>query len=142
MGRGYWLVLLFFQFSFAQNIYVYDGDTFKYNNLKIRLYNIDALEKQQVGGQESKRQLLRLLKNKTLRYKILKYDRYSRAICVVYANDKDVSLQMVRLGYAFVYKRYCSSSVFYLAEKQAKRKKLGIWKYSNINPEKFRHGKN
>lgn len=135
------MVILFFcsfYFVCAQNLRIIDGDTFHYNNLKIRLYNIDSPEMSQKGGKESKEQLIKLLRNKVLRYKILKFDNYKRAICAVYVNNRDVSLEMVRLGYSTVYRRYCSSSTFYSAEKEAKRQKKGIWKYNFINPEKFR----
>lgn len=117
---------------------VIDGDTFYYGSLKIRLANIDAPELSQFGGKESKEQLIKLLKNKTLKYKILKFDRYNRAICNVYVNNKDISLEMVVTGYAFVYRRYCSSQIFFRAEEKAKNRKLGIWKYKIINPETFR----
>lgn len=139
--KKYIITLFFCSFyftSFAQNLRIIDGDTFHYNNLKIRLYNIDSPEMSQKGGKESKEQLIKLLRNKALRYKILKFDNYKRAICAVYVDNKDVSLEMIRLGYATVYRRYCSSSVFYSAEKEAKRQKKGIWKYNFINPEQFR----
>lgn len=132
------ILFLFFFTAKSQNIYVYDGDTFKYNDLKIRLYNIDALEKKQPHSEESYYFLKRILKNKALKYIILKYDRYNRAICKVYINGKDLSLLMVETGNAFVYRRYCSSFIFLSAEKEAKKKRLGIWKYNNINPEIFR----
>jgi len=142
--KKYIIILFFcsFYFVYAQNeARVIDGDTFHYNSLKIRLYNIDSPEISQKGGKESKEQLTKLLRNKVLRYKILKFDKYKRAICAVYVNNKDVSLEMVRLGYSTVYQKYCSSSVFYSAEKEAKRQKKGIWKYNFINPEKWRHKK-
>lgn len=130
------LFLLLPLFSFAQIIR--DGDSFNYNGLEIRLYNIDALESNQAHSQECKAKLTELIKGKVLRYEVIKYDRYNRAICRVFVNNKDISLEMVRSGYAFVYYRYCTDSNFFRAEKEAKRKKLGIWKYNNINPEKFR----
>lgn len=100
--------------------------------------NIDALESSQPNSEYCKKLLIKLIKNKTLRYSILKYDRYGRAICKVYVDNKDVSLEMVRFGGAVVYRRYCSDSNFYFAEKEAKKQKKGIWKYNFINPEKFR----
>ena len=138
--KKYIIILFFCSFySFGQyEARIVDGDTFHYNSLKIRLYNINSPEMSQKGGKESKEQLIKLLRNKVLRYKILKFDNYKRAICAVYVDNKDVSLEMVRLGYSTVYRRYCSSSVFYSAEKEAKRQKKGIWKYNFINPEKFR----
>lgn len=120
---------------------VIDGDTFHYRGLKIRLANIDAPELSQIGGKESKEQLIKLIKNRTLKYKILKFDRYNRAICNVSINGKDLSLEMVVTGYAFVYRRYCSSQTFFRAEEKAKTQKLGIWKYNIINPETYRHEK-
>lgn len=136
--KNYLLILinLFCLSAFSQ--IVRDGDSFNYNGSEIRLYNIDALESSQPHSEICKKILLKLIKNKTLKYKVLKYDNYNRAICIVYADNKNVSLEMIKNGGAIVYRKYCSETAFYSAEKQAKKLKLGIWKYNFISPEKYR----
>lgn len=106
------LMLLFSLFSYSQKIYVVDGDTFHYNGIKIRLYCIDAPELKQVGGQEAKQKLKQLLRGK-INIEILNTDRYGRKVCKVTVNNKDVSFELVRLGYARVYKKYCKCNKFY-----------------------------
>ena len=106
------LMLLFSLFSHSQKIYVVDGDTFHYNGIKVRLYCIDAPEIKQVGGQEAKQKLKQLLKGK-INIEILSNDRYGRKVCKVTANNKDVSFELVRFGYARVYKKYCKCEKFY-----------------------------
>lgn len=134
------LILFFFTFfaGFSQKVFVIDGDTMIIDNLKIRIQGIDSPEISQKFGKEAKKQLIILTKNKTLRIKIIKFDRYNRAICYIFANNKDVGLQMVQTGYAWAYRRYTNEYVF--AEKRAKNRRLGIWQFNNnINPEIYRH---
>lgn len=106
------LMLLFSLFSYSQKIYVVDGDTFHYNGIKIRLYCIDAPELKQAGGEQAKQKLKQLLKGK-INIEILSTDRYGRKVCKVTVNNKDVSFELVRLGYARVYKKYCKCEKFY-----------------------------
>ena len=107
------LMLLFSLFSYSQKIYVVDGDTFHYGNLKVRLYCIDAPELKQAGGIESKQKLKQLLSAGKINIEILSTDRYGRKVCKVIVNNKDVSFELVRLGYARVYKKYCKCNKFY-----------------------------
>ncbi len=134
------LILFFFTFfvGFSQKVFVIDGDTMIIDNLKVRIQGIDSPEISQKFGKEAKKQLIILTKNKTLRIKIIKFDRYNRAICYIFANNKDVGLQMVQTGYAWAYRRYTNEYVF--AEEKAKNRRIGIWQFNNnINPEIYRH---
>ena len=107
------LMLLFSLFSYSQKIYVVDGDTFHYNGIKIRLYCIDAPELKEGGGKEAKQKLKQLLSAGKINIEILSTDRYGRKVCKVIVNNKDVSFELVKLGYARVYKKYCKCSKFY-----------------------------
>jgi len=136
------ILILFFlvfcgNFIFSQKAFIIDGDTMIIDNLKVRIQGIDSPELSQKFGKEAKKQLIILTKNKTLRIKIIKFDRYNRAICYIFANNKDVGLQMVQTGYAWAYRRYTNEYVF--AEEKAKKRRIGIWQYNNnINPEIYR----
>ena len=107
------LMLLFSLFSYSQKIYVVDGDTFHYGSLKVRLYCIDTPELKQAGGQEAKQKLKQLLSAGKINIEILSTDRYGRKVCKVIVNNKDVSFELVKLGYARVYKKYCKCNKFY-----------------------------
>ena len=134
---------------------VIDGDTIKINKKKIRLFGIDAPEKKQICkklyisffifnfqkdykcGEKSALALLKKLKKKKIKCFIEKNkDRYKRSIGVCYLKNEDINKWLVKNGYAIAYKKY--SKKYVLDEKYAKENKLGIWRGSFTEPEKWR----
>ena len=137
---------------------VIDGDTIVINNLKVRLFGIDAPEKNQICmglsgesyncGLSSTRFLKTFIDNSTrveCSYKNL--DRYGRIIgkCISHTKIEnsnetvpfDINYEMVRNGRAVEYKRY-SKGEYFEAEELAKKEKRGIWKGKFDRPEKWR----
>ena len=137
---------------------VVDGDTIKINEISIRLYGIDAPEKNQICmglsgesyncGLSSTRFLKTLIDNSTrveCSYKNL--DRYGRIIgkCISYTKVQnsnkiipfDLNYQMVATGHAVEYKRY-SRGEYSKAEENAKKERKGLWKGEFDRPEKWR----
>ncbi|KAF7698671.1 putative endonuclease LCL3 [Cucumispora dikerogammari] len=125
----------------------------KKNWLPIRITGIDAPEmpsfgnKGQLGALESKLFLEDLLLNKKVRVKLLKRDRYGRLLCRVYLikwfKYKDVGAYMLRKGFACVYTGsdavYAGKLAYYRKlEKEAKRRKLGMWQYNQISPMEYK----
>ena len=138
--------------------HVIDGDTIKINKISIRLYGIDAPEKNQICqdlrgesyncGLRSTRFLKNLIRTSTrvkCSYKNL--DRYGRIIgkCISYTKVQnsnkiipfDLNYQMVATGHAVEYKRY-SRGEYSKAEENAKRERKGLWKGEFDRPEKWR----
>ena len=134
---------------------VVDADTIKINKIKIRLFGIDAPEKEQVCkkiymsffifnfeknykcGEESALALLKKLKKKKIKCFIEKNkDRYKRSIGVCYLKNEDINKWLVKNGYAIAYKKY--SKKYVLDEQYAKENELGIWKGTFTEPEKWR----
>ena len=134
---------------------VIDGDTIKINKKKIRLFGIDAPEKEQICtkayinffifnfqknykcGEKSTLALLKKLKNKKVECILeKKKDIYKRNIGTCYINNQDINKWLVKNGLAIAYKKY--SKKYVLDEKYAKENKLGIWIGSFIEPEKWR----
>ena len=134
---------------------VIDGDTIKINTTKIRLFGIDAPEKKQICqevyisflifnfqkdykcGEQSISALIKKLKNKKIKCILKKNkDRYKRDIGICYVKNYDINSWLVRNGYALAYRRY--SKKYVLDEQYAKENKLGIWKGTFIEPEKWR----
>ena len=123
---------------------VIDGDTIKVkfeNKIKkIRLSAIDAPEIKQNHGRESKKFLLDLIKKKKIKFHKLGTDRYGRLLGIIYFNDKDVNLEMVINGHAWVYRKYLRSIpkkyryLYKNAEKEAKSRKIGLWKNPDAQP--------
>src|SRR5215470_7135591 len=90
---------------------VSDGDTItalddsKFQH-KIRIAGIDAPEKGQAFGEQSKQNLSALVFQKGVEARCHKKDRYGREVCAVYVSLRDVGLEQIRTGLAWHYKEY------------------------------------
>jgi len=134
---------------------VIDGDTIKIDEKKIRLFGIDAPEKEQICkkiylsflifnfqkdykcGEKATLALLNKLKDKKVKCIIKENkDRYKRNIGICYIKNQDINEWLVNNGYAIAYKKY--SKKYVLNEQYAKKNKLGIWKGTFVEPEKWR----
>lgn len=138
---------------------VSDGDTIAVsdgkNQKKIRLCGIDAPEKSQPLGTESKAYLEKLLRHvdsENLQIDEIERDRYGRSVSEVFVvaeseadADKFVNAEMVRSGMAYVFRRYLGScpnaSALEQAEEEAKRSHLGVWGGDYQKPWYYRHSK-
>ena len=134
---------------------VTDGDTIKVigqgNELIIRLVAIDApeishkkREPSQPFGQAATKYLAGLALNKTVEIKEYGQDRYGRTLCVVLLSGKKVNLEMVKAGYAEVYRGPPApgfdNSPYWHAEEQAKAAKRGMWSLGEkyVSPKEWR----
>ncbi|MDR0621272.1 MAG: thermonuclease family protein, partial [Deltaproteobacteria bacterium] len=104
----------------AQEIYqgsverVVDGDTVQlltddYERVRVRLYGIDAPEKDQEGGDQSLAALKVLIEGRRVRVDVLDVDRYSRLVGLIYLDGDLANLRMIEKGLAWVYDQYCKS---------------------------------
>ena len=126
---------------------VTDGDTFKgltsdNQQVKCRIYGIDAPEKKQDFGQRSKQYLSDLIFGKTVKIKI-QGKSWDRAVVWCYTADgKDISAEMLCAGMAWHYKQYSNDSEYAELENAARRQKIGLWAdKSPVAPWKFRKKK-
>jgi endonuclease YncB( thermonuclease family) len=130
---------------------VVDGDTFyclpkssiagvkihKDGSISVRLYGIDAPEKDQPYEMEAKNSLKDLVEGKTVELDVKNIDEYGRAVAFVYVSNLNVNLEQVKRGFAWAYREYLDTSYaseFYSAEKEARNKELGLWKQANPTP--------
>ena len=131
---------------------VADGDTLTVNvdgeKTKIRLCGIDAPEKAQALGEESKLLLEKLALNKQVAFSEIERDRYGRTVAEVFvlgASEVFVNGDMVQNGMAYHYDRYSGKcpnrDVIMDAEKIAQSKNSGVWASSNIRPWDYRKNK-
>lgn len=123
----------------AKVAYVIDGDTVIFyddNNKKnsVRLAEIDAPEKLQRYGFESKEFLSKMINKKIVTIQYDKKDRYGRIIGKIYIDGNYVNQKMVSSGYAWHYKRYSNSKELSHLEDVAKNLKLGLWHDENPMP--------
>ncbi|BBM56922.1 nuclease [Leptotrichia trevisanii] len=136
-----------------QAIKVSDGDTMnvqKVENgkfvgevIKIRMFGIDAPEKSQDYGNESKQALEKLVSGKMLEIEEKNRDRYGRTVAVVYANGKNVNEEMVKAGNAWWYQEYDKNDTRMQAyQENAKKNKLGLFgKIGYVEPWNYRREK-
>lgn len=132
---------------------VTDGDTITCltNNkqqLKVRLYGIDAPEKKQDFGEKSKQNLSKLIYNQDVILDIKQTDRYGRIVADILfktnnANLNSANLMQVQQGFAWAYSSFIKNNkeqeIYLNAQKQAQQNKLGLWSHPNpIEPSKFR----
>ena len=123
---------------------VSDGDSFylKSGNrtYRIRMYGIDAPELHQEYGIDSKQYLEYIILNENIDVKVMDEDKYGRKIGKVFYKSKDINLQMLESGNAWLYEYYAKNERKYKkAFKNARENKIGLWKHENLeNPRQYR----
>ena len=125
-----------------------DGDTITVlqnrTQYKIRLYGIDTPEKSQAFGNRAKRFISGLVYRKKVRVVEEDVDKYGRIVGSVYLGGTSVNEEMVRNGYAWVYRKYCKRSFcpdWLGMAREARERGLGLWKDKDlIPPWDFRRG--
>jgi endonuclease YncB( thermonuclease family) len=127
---------------------VSDGDTLilvtgEGTKLKVRLYGIDAPEVRhekipgQPFGKEARTALKALALGRKVTLEILDIDTHRRMVGIVRKSGVDINREMVRSGLAWAYRRYLSApyaSEYIAAEKEARGRRLGLWKQDNPDP--------
>ncbi|BBP43526.1 thermonuclease family protein [Thiosulfativibrio zosterae] len=133
-------------------ISVTDGDTIKLlvkegdhqTQVKIRLAEIDAPEKNQPWGQKSKQALSDLIFGKIITAEVQTTDRYGRRVADLFKGESWINGTMVRSGHAWVYTKYSKDPQIRGLEQQAKAERLGLWglpEPERIPPWEWRHNK-
>ena len=139
------LVLIFCNISFADNLKVVDGDTIVLNGEKIRFSGIDTPELKQTcmdGDQKvfcgmfAKMLLAKKIGNETPECIMEGKDAYKRTLAECFINGESLSAFLVKSGYAFAYRKY--SDKFIKEEEFAKKNKLGMWSMKFQYPWDFR----
>ena len=149
------LVLLYPFFSLAEQpewqgkvIAIKDGDTIvvlspKNLPVTIRLSGIDAPEKGQEFGQAAKHLASDLCFGKTVTVKESGIDKYGRTLAQIILSDgRNVEEKLVRLGFAWHYKKYSSDIRLATLEQEARESQRGLWATLNpVPPWDWRSGK-
>lgn len=143
------VILVFLLFSTSSYAWVgkvvkiADGDTITVLNsnneqVKIRLYGVDAPEKKQEFGTKSKDFTADFCFGKEVEVQAVDTDRYGRTVGRIYHNNKELNIELVKNGYAWVYSQYCKDSEYCGElkdmEEIARSDKAGLWKDSDPTP--------
>lgn len=134
----------------AKPRHVGDGDTV---SISLRAKGIDAPELHQqcqdargrcyACGRVAKDALTALLGKGAVSVKVWDTDRYGRPVVTLYANGKDIHLEMIRQGQAVVYRQFLPDALkadYLAAESEARAAKRGVWAGEFIEPSKWRRG--
>lgn len=111
---------------------VLDGDTVSVltpekQEVRVRLAEIDAPEKNQPFGVKARKMLSELIFAEDVFVVKVDTDRYGRTVGRIYHGQTDVNLEMVKAGGAWAYTKYLTDSAFRTAEDAARAGKLGLW---------------
>ena len=155
------LSLLFVSSSYASPLKVSrvtDGDTIQVRDGRvektIRLVGIDApeishkkREPSQPYAQAATKFLAGLVLNTSVEVKEYGPDRYGRTLGVVFVAGKNVNLEMIKVGYAEVYRGTPAagfdSAPYWKVEEEARATKKGMWAQGDkyVSPREWRRAK-
>ncbi|TNC97007.1 MAG: nuclease (SNase domain protein) [Gallionellaceae bacterium] len=139
----------------AKVLTVMDGDTvfvktgpFK---AKLRLVNIDAPEKDQSFGPQSRESLQSLIGGKVVHVESKAVDKFGRTIALISIGDINVNEEQVRRGMAWASSRSREGHAYVKLQNEAQQAKRGLWHEANpqqpsqwrklhpAEPTKYRH---
>lgn len=112
-----------------------DGDTLKvrcgqagaYEQVTIRLAEIDAPEKRQAFGTRSRLALSQLCYMRWASFDKSRTDRYGRTVARVKCQGQDASAQQVKDGMAWAYTKYLRDPEIKHLEAAARQAGVGLW---------------
>lgn len=128
---------------------VSDGDTITvlrdaHDQVKVRLYGIDAPESGQPHGRASKANLSALVYGKIVEVEPVEKDRYGRLVARISESGKSVNAEQIRSGYAWLYREYCAGPMcqeWGQVEAQAQSMRTGLWSDATpVAPWEWRRG--
>jgi micrococcal nuclease len=137
MGKIAWIgaVLLFsFQTKTFEGVVtnVQDGDTLEVTIdgkvVVVRLHGIDCPEDGQAFSAKAKQYTMLHALTKKVKLEKVTTDVYGRMIAYVYLEDgTNLNNALVAAGYAWHYKQYSDDKTLDALEKEARKKKVGLW---------------
>lgn len=126
----------------GDNLTIVDATNTEY---KVRLSGIDAPEKQQPFGLESRKSLSELVYGKEVTVNWIKRDYHKRVVGKVLLKKTDINLEQVKRGMAWVFKHFlddpssADQSDYIDAQEQAESNHIGLWVQNDpIPPWEFR----
>ena len=122
---------------FARVSVVHDGDTLVATaaggEVTVRIAGIDAPERAQPGGPESRAHLAALVCERSVRISAYKVDPFGRLVAYVRADGADVGLEQVDAGHAWHFTRYAHEqdpaqrAAYQQAQARARARGAGLW---------------
>lgn len=109
-----------------------DGDTLtlltdRRQQVRVRLAGIDAPERRQPFGRDSRHMLAGLTFERRARVIVTGTDRNGRLVGRVFVRSRDINAEMVRHGAAWVDLRYAADPALPALEARARAARRGLW---------------
>jgi len=122
----------------ARVIAVLDGDTVLLlrdrQKIKLRLADIDAPEKAQAFGRQSRDSLRALVHKQTVQVETRAVDQYARVVGILRKDGLNVNREQVRRGMAWEYSHHHKNIEFLALEREAKQARRGLWMQDHPQP--------
>jgi len=119
----------------AKVIVVMDGDTVMVlrdgKKTKIRLANIDAPEKDQAFGKQSRDSLREMIGKKQVQIDSKAVDQYGRLVGLISLDGHNINQEQVQRGLAWEYSHYHSDQTYIRLQNEAQRARRGLWTQAN-----------
>ncbi|HLP97739.1 MAG TPA: thermonuclease family protein [Sideroxyarcus sp.] len=115
----------------AKVIAVMDGDTVLVlrggQKLKVRMANIDAPEKDQAFGKQSRESLLEMVGKKQVQIDSQAVDQYGRIVGQISVEGRSINQEQVKRGMAWEYSHYHSDKTYIGLQSDAQQARRGLW---------------
>ena len=113
---------------------VVDGDTFKVKVqgaiMDVRLQGVDAPEIDQPFGQDARKILEQLIRDRQIVLVFDDVDRYGRIVARAWVGRSDISREMILRGAAWFDAEYAHDEELYNIEQKARTDRRGLWALS------------
>ena len=115
----------------AKVIVVMDGDTVMVlrdgHKTKVRLANIDAPEKDQPFGKQSRDSLLEMVGKKQVQIDSQAVDQYGRIVGSISLDGRNINQEQVQRGMAWEYSHYHTDKTYLGLQSDAQQARRGLW---------------
>lgn len=119
----------------AKVLAVMDGDTVFVQSgpfkAKLRLANIDAPEKEQAYGKQSRESLQALIGGKVIQVESRAVDQFGRTIALVSVDGMSINEEQVKRGMAWSYSRSRAAKTYNGLQREAQVARRGLWQQPN-----------
>jgi micrococcal nuclease len=95
--------------------------------IRVRLHAVDAPEHDQPNGRASRRELSRLVYLRTVELEPIEQDTYDRLVARLWLGEMDVNAELLKVGAAWVYRRYARDAAYCDYEQDARELERGLW---------------
>ena len=95
--------------------------------VKLRMANIDAPEKPQAFGKQSRDSLLEMVGRKQVQIDTQAVDHYGRIVGLVSIDGRSVNQEQVKRGMAWEYSHYHSDKTYLGLQSDAQEARRGLW---------------